>query len=63
MRRPVASSSIFCRTPSRQDGATVMLHFSVPLAADIADGVGDENGGVTVTGATNAEVVGDGGER
>ena len=37
--------------------ATIMLHFSVPLAADIA-AIGDEDGGVTVTGSANATLTG-----
>ena len=39
--------------------ATIMLHFSVPLAADIvAKGTEGEDGGVTVTGDTDATVTG-----
>ena len=41
----------------RADGAMIMLHFSVPLAADI-DAIGDADGGVTVTGDTGAGVTG-----
>ena len=42
-------------------GATIMLHFSVPLAADIDSrhfSTTTDDGGVTVTGDTNATVTG-----
>ena len=59
MRRPVASSSMLLPRMLSRDGATIMLHFSVPLAADIA-AVGNRRRpcGVTVTGDTNAVVTG-----
>ena len=41
----------------RADGAMIMLHFSVPLAADI-DATTVADGGVTVTGDPTAEVTG-----
>ena len=40
------------------DGAMITLHFSVPLAADIATGVPADDEGVTVTGDSRAEVTG-----
>ena len=42
------------QTALQADGAMIMLYFSVPLAADI----GDEEGGVTVTGDANPLVTG-----
>ena len=42
----------------QQEGAMIMLHFSVPLAADIAAIGSDEAGGVTVTGDDEAAVTG-----
>ena len=39
------------------EGAMIMLHFSVPLAADIAE-IGDADGGVTVAGDPGAAVTG-----
>ena len=46
----------------RAEGAMIMLHFSVPLAADI-DAIGNEDGGVTVTGDPTAATDGYGGGR
>ena len=44
-------------TALRADGAMIMLHFSAPLAANI-DAATPDDGGVTVTGDTGADVTG-----